>query len=190
MFSPHLNKLRTFVTTSPRRDHTTASKQPTHLHDHCSPHRDHLVAITRPHQNNLRTFTTTVLLIVITSSRSITRPHQNNLRTFTTTVLLIAITRPSSITPCNLPVPLTTYVPWPTCPSPSNSLVTSQTPHLVLQMNPNTSVSTVVSPFMVVFVGITLRTSLTPSTKQSSTRTQTKPILSHSSASHVTTTCF
>jgi len=41
MFSPHLNKLRTFMTTSPRRNHTTTSKQPTHLHDHCSPHRDH-----------------------------------------------------------------------------------------------------------------------------------------------------
>ena len=45
MFSPHLNKLRTFVTTSPRRDHTTASKQPTHLHDHCSPHRDHTTVL-------------------------------------------------------------------------------------------------------------------------------------------------
>ena len=68
----------------------------------------------------------------------------------------------------SLHVLLDTYVPSQMCQSPSNSLATSLTPHLVLQMNPNTSTSTVASPCML-FVDITLRTSSTPLTKQSST---------------------
>ena len=82
----------------------------------------------------------------------------------------------------SLPVLLDTYVPCQMFQSSSNSLATSLTPHLVLQMNRNTSASTVASPCML-FVGITLRTS---STKQSSTTMQTKPTISQPSASHVT----
>jgi hypothetical protein len=55
-----------------------------------------------------------------------------------------------------------TYVPCLTCQSPSNSLVTSLTPHLVLLTNQNIFASTVTSPCMVVFVGRTLRMSTTP----------------------------